>query len=123
MVPEEPYSHEEKSPKRQKSSEIETEKSPVEKQPQAKKQTSDNKIFMKFGKTCVLVDKNDKETIDHLKRQSRNHTPAMPLNNEHLWDHLESKRKHQPVNYRMLNEVGRGTSISPRESYSIDRNL
>ena len=74
---------------------------------------------MKFGKTCVLVDKNDKETIDQLKRQSRNQTPVMPLTNE--WQHLESKRKHQPVNYRMLNEVGRATSLSPRESYSMER--
>ena len=64
MVPEEPKPHKEKSPKRPKSPEKSPEKSPVEKQPQAKKQTSDNKIFMKFGKTCVLVDKNDKETID-----------------------------------------------------------
>lgn len=30
--------------------------------------TSDDKLLMKIGKTCFLVDRNDKEKIDSLKK-------------------------------------------------------
>ena len=58
-----------KSPEKPKEPTPPREKSaPEEKKKPQKKTSSDNKIFIKFGKTCVLVDKDDKEQIENLKR-------------------------------------------------------
>jgi hypothetical protein len=88
---------------------------PEEKKKPEKITSSDNKIFMKFGKTCVLVDKNDKETIENLKRQSRNpNTIVNPENSDNqYYETIEPRRKHAPINYKLLNEVGRAQSNSP----------
>ena len=89
-------------------------KNPEEKKKPEKRTSDDNKIFMKFGKTCVLVDKNDKETIEILKRQSRISNSGGPENPEpQYYDTIEPRRKHAHINYKMMNEVGRVQNNSP----------